>query len=432
MTYRKSFNSIRKNSGIWIRMPILILILILTVLSAAGCEKPQSEKEKGSGQNETSGGIKEETDQGAKETQKDRDGADHESQDLLEAPEIKGLTCESRLELDYAQNFHIYRYNDGYRVIDVKDSLSYLVVPENAAVPDDLPKDMTVLKKPLEDIYVAGTATMAMFHALGGLDEVRFSGLEADGWYVDAAREAMEEGRMKFAGKYDEPDYEMLVSEGCTLAVESQMIHHTPRVLEMLGMMDIPVFIDCASSESHPLGRVEWIRVYGVLLDKEDEAEEFFKEQTAIVDELSGIPGTGRSVVYFYINSGGQAVVRTGTDYIAKMIEIAGGRYPFESLKDESKSTAAITMEEFYSVAADADYLIYNSSIDNKLRSISDLTAKDKILKGIKAVKEGNVFCTDKDFYQASDIASEMIRDIHIMLTEGDEDEMTFLYRVKE
>ena len=89
-------------------------------------------------------------------------------------------------------------------------------------------------------------------------------------------------------------------------------------------------------------------------------------------------------------------------------------------------------MEEFYAAAADADYLIYNSSIDNRLSSISELTAKDEILKGIKAVKEGNVFCTDKDFYQASDTASEMIRDIHIMLTAGDEDKMTFLYRVEK
>ena len=47
-------------------------------------------------------------------------------------------------------------------------------------------------------------------------------------------------------------------------------------------------------------------------------------------------------------------------------------------------------------------------------------------------MKEGNVFCTDKDFYQASDTASEMIRDIHIMLTDGDEDKMTFLYRVEK
>ena len=54
---------------------------------------------------------------------------------------------------------------------------------------------------------------------------------------MDAAREAMEAGEIKFAGKYSEPDYEMLVDEGCDLAVETagtqittvQTIHMTKK-----------------------------------------------------------------------------------------------------------------------------------------------------------------------------------------------------------
>ncbi len=375
-----------------------ILIVLLVMVLAGGCKSRQEE---------------------------------NDSNRIADAPRIEGLTCESLLEPEYAENFRIYYYNDDFKMIEVENSLTYLVVPEGAKVPDGLPEGTTVLQSPFDQIYVAGTATMAMFHALDGLGAVRFSGLQADDWYVDAAREAMEAGEIKFAGKYSEPDYEMLVDEGCDLAVESQMIHHTPKILELLQMMDIPVLIDCSSNESHPLGRVEWIKVYGALLCKEEEAEDFFEEQTKVLDELEGIENTGKSVVYFYINTSGQAVVRTGTDYIAKMIEIAGGRYPFDSLTDKG-GTAAVTMEEFYAAAADADYLIYNASIDNRLNSIEELTAKDKILGDIKAVKEGNVFCTDKDFYQASDIASRMIADIHIMLTDGDEDDMTFLCRVKE
>lgn len=349
---------------------------------------------------------------------------------ISDAPKIEGLTCES-LEPEYAENFCIYYYNDGFKVIEVKGSLTYLVVPKGAKIPDGLPEEMTVLQGSPDHIYVAGTATMAMFHALNGLDAVRFSGLQADQWYVDAAREAMEAGDIKFAGKYSEPDYELLVDEGCDLAVESQMILHTPKILELLQMMDIPVFIDCSSNESHPLGRTEWIKIYGALLCKEEEAENFFEEQTKVLDELEGIGNTGKSVVYFYINTSGQAVVRTGTDYIAKMIEIAGGKYLFDDLTDK-EGTTAVTMEEFYEVAVDADYLIYNASIDDKLSSIKELTAKDEILRNVKAVREDNVFCTDKDFYQATDIAPRMIRDIHLMLSEGNEDEMTFLYKVKK
>lgn len=401
----------------------VMLAFVLTAVSGSGgCVRQQKE--------DVSGIQKAAKENDAGDNSVEDNGAEDNRQELSEAPKIPGFICESKLKLNYAEEFEIYSYNNGLRVIEVKDSTSYLVAPPGAEIPEGLPEGMVVLKRPLSQIYVAGTATMAMFHALGGLEKIRFSGLRADGWYVDAAREAMEAGEIKFAGKYSEPDYEMLVDEGCDLAVESQMIYHTPKVMEMLQMMDIPVFVDCSSNEGHPLGRVEWIKVYGALLDKEEEADTFFKEQTKVLDELEGFQNTEKSVVYFYINSGGQAVVRTGTDYIAKMIEIAGGRYPFEKLTDGEKSTVTITMEEFYAAASDADYLIYNSSIDNKLESLKDLTAKDEILKDIKAVKEENVFCTDKDFYQATDIASKMISDIHTILTGGNEDEMTFLYRV--
>lgn len=52
------------------------------------------------------------------------------------------------------------------------------------------------------------------------------------------------------------------------------------------------------------------------------------------------------------------------------MIEIAGGRNAFADLEDDSgKTSVAITMEEFYNTAADADYLIYNSSIDASVKA---------------------------------------------------------------
>ena len=51
------------------------------------------------------------------------------------------------------------------------------------------------------------------------------------------------------------------------------MILHSPKVQEMIEDLDIPVFVDYSSYESHPLGRTEWIKVYGAMLNKEKEAE---------------------------------------------------------------------------------------------------------------------------------------------------------------
>ena len=115
------------------------------------------------------------------------------------------------------------------------------------------------------------------------------------------------------------------------------------------------------------------------------------------------------------------------------MIEIAGGKYIFDNLEntENESSSVSLTMEEFYATAVNADYLIYNSSIDSEIQSIDELIGKNKLFADFKAVKEGNVWCTGKYLYQATDIVGNLIGDIHLMLTDGEEKDMTFLYKVE-
>ena len=356
--------------------------------------------------------------------------ADEEFKD--EAPQIPGLTYESEMELKYAQCFHVFYYNDGYALIDIKDDGQFLVVPEGKEAPTDMDKSITVIQKPVSRIYLAATSAMALFNAIDGLDSIRLSGTQASGWYVDDAAQAMEDGKILFAGKYDEPDYELLINEDCDLAIESTMILHSPKVAEMIKELGIPVMIDHSSYETHPLGRTEWVKLYSVLLGKEKEAAAFFDDQAKVIEDLSGFTNTEKTVAYFYINTDGSAVVRTSDDYIPKMIEIAGGRYIFPDLKNTegTGSSVRLTMEEFYNQAVNADYLIYNASIDSPITSIDDLLAKSDLFADFKAVKDGNVWCTGKQLYQATDIVGELIKDVHLMLTDGDEKDMTFLTRV--
>ena len=356
--------------------------------------------------------------------------ADEEFKD--EAPQIPGLTYESEMELKYAQCFHVFYYNDGYALIDIKDDGQFLVVPEGKEAPADMDKSITVIQKPVSRIYLAATSAMALFNAIDGLDSIRLSGTQASGWYVDDAAQAMEDGKILFAGKYDEPDYELLINEDCDLAIESTMILHSPKVAEMIKELGIPVMIDHSSYETHPLGRTEWVKLYSVLLGKEKESAAFFDDQAKVIEDLSGFTNTEKTVAYFYINTDGSAVVRTSDDYIPKMIEIAGGRYIFPDLKNTegTGSSVRLTMEEFYNQAVNADYLIYNASIDSPITSIDDLLAKSDLFADFKAVKDGNVWCTGKQLYQATDIVGELIKDVHLMLTDGDEKDMTFLTRV--
>lgn len=340
------------------------------------------------------------------------------------------LEYEDRMELDYAKEFAIDEYKDGYRLISISDGSRFLVVPEGKEAPDDLESDIVVLNQPVDHIYLAATAVMDMITSIDALDAIRLSGTKSSGWYIEEAKEAMEEGSILYAGKYSAPDYERIVSEDCRLAIENTMINHAPEVREKLEKFGIPVFLDYSSYETHPLGRVEWVKLYGVLLGKEEQAERAFDgEEAAFEDAICGEP-TGKTVAFFFITTNGAVNVRKSSDYIPKMIELAGGTYVFDSLGDAQSRSSSVTMqmEEFYATAQDADYLIYNSSIDGEVGSIDELLGKSSLLGDFKAVQEGNVFCTTKNLYQESMSIGTLTKDIHSMLT--GKTEMTYLYRL--
>lgn len=352
-----------------------------------------------------------------------------------EASSVSGLEYERSMELSYAEEFSVDYYKGGYALITIADSDKFLIVPEGKEVPENREENIAVLKQPLNNIYLVATSTMDFFVSLDGLESIRLSGTNENGWYIEEAKKALKDGSILFAGKYNAPDYELILGENCSLAVESTMIYHTPEVKEKLEQFKIPVLVERSSYESHPLGRTEWIKLYGVLLGKEEEAERLFKEQEERMETVLSEKNTGKTVAFFYITTNGLANVRKSNDYVSKMIELAGGKYIFENLgeNDNALSTVNMQMEEFYAKAKDADYIIYNSAIDGELQTMEQLLEKSNLLKDFKAVKNGNVWCTGKNLFQESTGLGVMIEDIHKMLnSEGDSlTELTYMHRLK-
>ena len=353
--------------------------------------------------------------------------------DNLQNKETEGsLVYESSMELQYAENFSVDYYKGGYTMLTTTmDGQRFLIVPEGKETPEGVEEDIIVLQRPMKDLYLVASAVMDMFRELDGLDAITFSGQKEENWYIEEAKKAMAKGDMIYAGKYSKPDYELLVSEGCALAIENRMISHSPEVIEKLEDFGIPVMIEYSSYESHPLGRVEWIKFFGALLGKEEMAERIFEEQEAILDKVSADEKTDQTVAFFFITSNGLVQVRQSSDYVPKMIELAGGKYVFENLGDAEtkRSTMNMQVEEFYNGAKDADFLIYNSSIDGGVSSREALLDKCEVLADFKAVQEGNVWCTTNDMYQQSLSIGYLMEDIHAMLS--GEDKMHYLFRLE-
>ena len=339
-----------------------------------------------------------------------------------ESSNTESLVFSHHYQLDYAQQFTADCYEGGYTMVSIPDSgQKFLVVPQDAAEVDDLPADVTVLRQPVENIYLVSTSVMDLILHLDALDSVTLSGTRAEGWYLPEAKQAMEEGRIAYAGKYSAPDYEQILAANCSLAIQNTMILHTPEVKEQLEHFGIPVLVERSSYESGPLERMEWIKLYGILLGKEEQAEQVFAAQEAAIAPLLEQEPTGKSCAFFSLSSNNLATVRKGSDYVAKMIEMAGGAYVFSDLTDNGNSLATMNLplEDFYAGAKDADVLIYNSAIEGTIASVSQLTEKFPLLSEFKAVQNGQVWCTSQSLFQQSMELADLILDMNKVFTEG-------------
>ena len=374
-----------------------------------------------------------------------------------------GLTFDRELPLSYATQFSVSYAGDDYTRITIGTDQEFLLVAENAETPEHVPESVTVLHRPLSHIYLVASAAMdyfdhldavdrislsglktgdwyiesakaAMdyFDHLGAVGSIALSGLKAGDWYIESAKAAMEAGSMRYAGKYSAPDYEAILESGCDLAIENTMIYHTPEVIEQLQTTGVPVLVERSSYESSPLGRIEWLKLYGALVGKEDLACSQYDELLAALSPILDQEASGQTVAFFYINSSGAVNVRKSGDYIAKAIAMAGGQYVSfdESGEENALSTMTIQMESFYASAVDADIMIYNSTIDGEIRTIDELLTKSPLLADCKAVQAGTVWCITKNFYQESLALGDLILDVHAILQDKAAENLHFLRKL--
>ena len=335
------------------------------------------------------------------------------------------------LELSYAENFTVDYFDGGYKLVCLCNGERFLLVPEGSAAPEGVADDVAVIQQPVTDVYLVASNAMCLFDALDIVDTIAISGIKPENLSVDSVRAGMDSGAIAYGGGSSAPDYELIAQKGCPLAIESTMINHNPDIKQKLEDLGVIVLTEHSSYEPEALGRVEWVKLYGALFDLEDEAAAIFAEQEAAVDAVSMDEPTGTTVAFFYINSNGSAVTRKSGDYVAQMIEIAGGDYIFDDLGDGSAtSTVTMEMERFYATAKDADCIIYNATIDGGVTSFADLVAKNDLLKNFKAVQNGNVWCTDQDMYQQMINTGTIVSDIHAVLEDPNATGLTYLYRL--
>ena len=363
-------------------------------------------------------------------------------------PELTGLTLIDSLPLLYTKGFEVEHYEDNaknrYSFITIADgnmsgeTSQYFLMASGGKGDISLLEEnkkknpgLTVIYDTKKTCIVSGQA-MDPVAKLGAIENIAFSGRKKDDWAIPEAKDAMEKGGILYAGKYSSPDFELLLSGGCGLMIENTMIYHNPKIKEKLESIGIPVLVERSGYEDDPLGRLEWVKLYGAIFDREEEAKKLFDEQVERIEKVKGLPETDKTVAVFSVDSNGRVSVRRPGDYISRMIELSGGKYlPKGPLGDSSSSTLKLSMEDFFLKCENADILIYNSTISGEIEKKSDLVSKSKILKDMKAFKEGDIYCLSSDYYEMSMSTADFISDMRKVLL-GEKEGLIFLKEVSD
>lgn len=354
--------------------------------------------------------------------------------------QYSALTSEGKEQNTYAELFSIEHFTDGQdrscsriEIYDKNKQLNsaWFLLPEGVSSVTGLPEKTNLMTwSDRQNILVSSASTMSLINAMGALNRVPMTTSDTT-WRIEEIKDAIESGQVQEVGKYNAPDYEMILTinaeKKVTFAVFSTMIDYEPEVEEMLGeQCGLRIMRDQSSSEGHPLARTEWIKIYGEIFGMREESDAVFNGQVDILNEtlekISDLPDSERkSVLVFYTTSSKETYyVRNAADYVTELVNLAGGKQVSEIGAGKSGNTK-MDLETFVSTCAQADYVLYNwtsgaSGVENEtLQGLIDARLGDWF-KDFKAYKDDNVWRTSNDFYQKMDKMGEMVMDIYNML----------------
>ena len=271
-----------------------------------------------------------------------------------------------------------------------------------------------VIYVPIRKIVCMSTTHISMISALNEANTI--SGVSgAPFLYEKNLIERLENGLIADVGYDDNLNKEMLISISPDLVMVYGIGHESAGYIGKIRELGIKVLFNADYLETDPLGKAEWIKMFGALFCKENLADEIFqsieKEYNRLKyfiyensvdkpDVLLGLPY--RDTWY----------ISPGNSYISRLITDAGGNYLWKETK--SSISMPIGIENVYLKGINADYWLNIGSINSR----KEISAIDPRLEDFPCFKNGNLYNNNKrtDAKGANDYWESGCLNPHIIL----------------
>ena len=283
----------------------------------------------------------------------------------------------------------------GYTLVTVGDPWKggvlhqYVLVPRDSVLPDNLPEG-TVVRTPISRALVYSSVHTSLLNELGSIGAVR--GVVDSQYFIDRfITDGVASGQIADCGNSMNPTVEKVID----MQPDAIMLSpYQDASYGQIAKLNIPL-IECADYlEYDPLGRAEWMKFYGELVGKRQEADSLYDAVVKAYNEVKKAASGAKShpTVVTEMVISGVWNVPGGQSYMARILHDAGGRYLWAD--DKNTGSLALDFNQVLAVAQNADYWFIKWT---NINSLKDLQGAYDLNREMAAFKNGKVYVCDTD-----------------------------------
>ena len=245
---------------------------------------------------------------------------------------------------------------------EANKNFTYILKEKNGSIPDSLQK-YTIISVPLKSIVVTST-TIIPFLEMLGVEKSLVGFPHTDYISSEKTRKLIDAGTVKNIGQNEKLNMEQLIELEPNLIVTFGIDNNNP-MIDNLQKSGLNVLIQADWMEQTPLGKAEWIKLYGALYGKEKEAKTLFdgivKNYNDAIELVANKKPTA-TVLYGAMYQD-QWYVARGNSWVAQFMKDAKANYLWSNVA--GTGSLSMPFEKILEKAKTAKYWIATGSFKN-------------------------------------------------------------------
>jgi iron complex transport system substrate-binding protein len=322
-------------------------------------------------------------------------------------------------EITIAHGLSIYRSEDFVKVT-IRNPwqgasnlfFDHYLIPKGSPLPKGIDSSMAIFV-PIEKIVCMSTTHASMILALGETNSIKgMSG--ANLAYSQGIIELVEQRQIYEVGYESNLNTEVLIKISPDLTMMYGIGNESVGHINKMKETGIKTMFNADYLATDPLGKAEWIKLFGELYCKRDIADSIFN---SIADSYNTLKNhihsniTHRPLILLGLPFKDTWFISPGNSFINTLINDAGGEYLWK--ETHSNVSMPYNLESVFIKAVNADYWLNIGTVEKA----SEISMLDKRLENLKCFANGRLYNNNKrvnknggnDFWESGALSPQII-----------------------